>query len=67
MENFEYDFDGIKLDIGYYTEDADPSVGIFHTQVFIEGVCHKGEDIIDLLGKSKLEFLESELMEYVNG
>ena len=67
MENFEYDFDGIKLDIGYYTEDADPSVGIFSTQVFIEGICHKGEDIINLISERTRKFLEEELQEYVNG
>ena len=67
MENFEYDFDGIKLDIGYYTEDADPSVGIFSTQVFIEGICHKGEDIYELISERVRKFLEEELQEYVNG
>jgi hypothetical protein len=63
MENFEYDFDGIKLDIGYYTEDADPTVGIFSTQIFIEGICHKGEDIYELLSQDKIDFLASELYE----
>lgn len=67
MQNFEYDYDGIKLDIGYYTEDADPSVGIFRTQVFIEGICHKGEDIYELISEKTRKFLEEELMEYVNG
>jgi hypothetical protein len=63
MENFEYDFDGIKLDIGYYTENADPTVGIFSTQIFIEGICHKGEDIYELLSQDKIDFLASELYE----
>lgn len=63
MENFEYDFDGIKLDIGYYTEDADPTVGIFSTQIFIEGICHKGEDIYELLSQDKIDFLASEIYE----
>lgn len=67
MENFEYDYDGIKLDIGYYTEEGDASVGLFGTQVFIEGICHKGEDIYELISKETREFLEERLMEYVNG
>ena len=67
MENFEYDFDGIKLNIGYFTEDADPSVGIFSTQVFIEGIYHKGEDIYELISDSTRKFLEEQLAEYVNG
>ena len=67
MENFEYDFGGIKLNIGYFTEDADPSVGIFSTQVFIEGISHKGEDIYELISDSTRKFLEEQLQEYVNG
>ena len=67
MENFEYDYDSIKLDIQYETEDADPSVGLFSTQVFILGICHKGEDITDLIGKSTYEFLENEIYEALNG
>jgi hypothetical protein len=67
MENFEYDYDGIKLDIGYYTEDGDSSVGLHGTQVFIEGICHKGEDIYELISESTRKFLEERLMEYVNG
>ena len=67
MENFEYDYDGIKLDIGYYTEDPDPSVGIFSTQAFIESIYHKGEDIYELIGERTRKFLEEELQEYVNG
>ena len=67
MENFDYDYDGIKLDIQYETEDADPSVGLFSTQVFLISIFHKGEDITNLVGKSTFDFLESELVEYVNG
>jgi hypothetical protein len=67
MEIYEYDYDGIKLDIHYHTEDGDDSVGMFGVQVYVEGVFHKGEDITDLISKSTYEFLESELMEYVNG
>jgi hypothetical protein len=67
MENFEYDYDGIKLDIHYHTEDGDDSVGMFGVQVYVEGIFHKGDDITDLIGKPTYEFLESELMEYVNG
>jgi hypothetical protein len=67
MQNFEYDYDGIKLDIGYYTEDGDSSVGLYGTQVFIEGICHKGEDIYELISESTRNFLEEQLMEYVNG
>ena len=67
MENFEYDYDGIVLNIGYTTEDADPSVGLFGTQVFMHGICHKGEDIYELIGESTRNFLEERLMEYVNG
>jgi hypothetical protein len=67
MENYTYDYDGIKLDIGYYTEEADPTVGIFNTQIFIEGICHKGEDIYELLSEKTRSFLESELYEALNG
>lgn len=67
MEIYEYDYDGIKLDIHYYTEDADESVGMFGTQIYVEGVFHKGEDITDLINKSTYEFLESELYEALNG
>lgn len=67
MENFEYDYDGIKLNIGYYTEDADPSVGIFRTQAFIEGICVNGVDIYELVSEKTRTFLEEQLMEYVNG
>ena len=67
MENFEYDYDGIKLDIHYHTEDGDESVGMFGMQVYVEGIYHKGEDITDLIGKSTYEFLESELYEALNG
>jgi hypothetical protein len=61
---YEYDYDGIKLELHYYTEDGDASVGLFGTQVFLEGIYHKGEDITDLLGKSTYEFLQDELTEY---
>ena len=67
MENFEYDYDGIKLNIGYYTEEGDASVGLFGTQVFIEGIFHKGEDIYELISEKTRQFLEEELMEYING
>ena len=67
MEIYEYDYDGIKLDIHYHTEDGDESVGMFGMQVYVEGVYHKGEDITDLIGKSTYEFLESELYEALNG
>lgn len=61
---YEYDYDGIKLELHYYTEEGDASVGLFGTQVFLEGIYHKGEDITDLLGKSTYEFLQDELTEY---
>jgi hypothetical protein len=67
MEIYEYDYDGIKLDIHYHTEDGDESVGMFGMQVYVEGVYHKGEDITDLIGKSTYEFIESELYEALNG
>jgi hypothetical protein len=67
MENYTYDYDGIKLDIGYYTEEADPTVGIFGTQVIIEGICHKGEDIYELISEKTRNFLEAELYEAING
>jgi hypothetical protein len=67
MENFEYDYDGIKLDIQFETEDGDSSVGLFGTQVYMLGICHKGEDIYELISESTRNFLEERLMEYVNG
>ena len=67
MEIYDYDYDDIKLQLHYYTEDGDESVGIFGTQVFLEGVFHKGEDITNLISKSTYEFLESELVEAING
>jgi hypothetical protein len=67
MENFEYDYDGVKLDIHYETEEGDASVGLFGTQVFILGIYHKGVDLYELLGESTIKFLESELGEYVHG
>ena len=67
MEIYDYDFDGIKIQLHYYTEDGDESVGIFGTQVFLEGVFHKDEDITNLISKSTYEFLESELAEAING
>lgn len=67
MENFEYDYDGIILNVGYYTEEGDASVGLFGTQVFIEGICHKGEDIYELIKESTLKNIEESLWEYVNG
>ena len=67
MEIYEYDYDGIKLDIHYHTEDGDDSVGMFGMQIYVEGIFHKGEDITDLIGKSTYEFFESELYEALNG
>jgi hypothetical protein len=69
MENdfYEYDYDGIKLQLLYETEGADPTVGIFNKQVFLLSVIHKGDDITDLIGKPTFDFLESELVEYVYG
>lgn len=61
---YEYDYSGIKLELHYYTEEGDASVGLFGTQVFLDGIYHKGEDITDLLGKSTYEFLQEELTEY---
>lgn len=61
---YEYDYNGIKLELHYYTEDGDASVGLFGTQVFLDGIYHKGEDITDLLGKSTYEFLQDEVTEY---
>jgi hypothetical protein len=67
MEIYEYDYDGVKLDIHYETEDGDASVGLFGTQIFILGIYHKGDDIYELLSESTIKFLESELGEYVHG
>ena len=67
MENFEYDYDGIKLDIQYETEPGDASVGLFGTQVYMLGILHKGDDIYELISEKTRKFLEDELMEYVNG
>jgi hypothetical protein len=61
---YEYDYDGIKLELHYDTEDGDSSVGLFGTQVFLDGIYHKGEDITNLIGKSTYEFLLDELVEY---
>jgi hypothetical protein len=67
MENdfYEYDYDGIKLELHYETEGADSSVGIFNQQVFLISIIHKGDDITDLVGKTTFDFLESELVEYL--
>ena len=67
MEIFEYDFDGIKLHIHYDTEPSDPSVGLFGTQIFMNGIYHKGDDIYELISEKTREFLEDRLVEYVNG
>jgi hypothetical protein len=66
MQNYEYDFDGITLNVGFYTEDADPSVGIYSTEVFIEGICHNGEDIIELIKPETIKNIEEALWSYVN-
>ncbi len=67
MEIYEYDFDGIKLDIHYETEDGDASVGLFGTQIYMLGIYHKGDDIYELISEKTRGFLEDRLVEYVNG
>ena len=67
MEIFEYDYDGIKLEIQYETEDGDATVGLFGTQIYMLGILHKGDDIYELLSEKTREFLEEQLSEYVNG
>jgi hypothetical protein len=65
-EIFEYDFDGITLYVHYETEPGDPTVGLFGTQVYMNGIYHKGEDIFELVSESTRNFLEERLMDYVS-
>lgn len=67
MEIFEYDYDGIKLEIQYETEDGDATVGLFGTQIYMLSILHKGEDIYELISEKTRGFLEDRLVEYVNG
>lgn len=65
-EIFEYDYDGITLYLDYETEPGDPTVGLFGTQIYVNGIYHKGDDITDLMAKSTIDFLEERLRDYVS-